>query len=175
MDLIDTMKIELDLIEKNRILSLLRPLNMLIVFLPVFFLENSYLTEIGILGKWSAFWLIVFFMQVGLIKRYKKIGKIILHPISINIKEGSNSSIFNLDNNLKIEMEYNGYRGQLANYKSPFQLPIFTKEGIGSLLIKVPEKKAKYFFVSNKDCTRKLIVLFSEYEKLAKKADLRID
>jgi hypothetical protein len=173
----NNIEIVFDLIKIKWGITILRPLNILLIFLPIYANDKIDLVKnTNFWGGWSLFWILVFIIQVLFLKRYKIIGQIKLINNSISIIENVSILFFNFSNqNLSIVFKYNGYKGERGNYESPLQIPIFPRDGIGSLFIIKEKLKYKYFFVSKKNNYEELTLLAELIRQTGNKVDLRFN
>ncbi|HAZ04764.1 MAG TPA: hypothetical protein DCY97_21745 [Marinilabiliales bacterium] len=148
--------IALKLIRINKILTFFRYLNAIFILLPIPIFAFQLTKIYGFWIVWYFVWIVLYIIQYYLLKRYKIIGTIILNADEIEIKENDNSNFkFYVTDSLRISIKYKGYKGQRGNYNI-LQLPIFTKEGIGSIVIYKGDEKFKYKFLADADVGNKL-------------------
>ncbi len=172
------MNIKFKLIRISWFKTLLRPLNLLLVFLPAYTHDKiDCLTETNFWGIWGAVWLVIFFIQIGLVKRYKVIGEIRINKDSISFDRGNSmSDMFTPDQKLEIYMEYNGYKGETEKYKClPLDLPVLNREGTGKIIIIRNNKRYAYRFVSPRNYSVSLKVFAEYYQKNGNKVDIIFD
>lgn len=154
------MRIIFKLVRIERKVYLLRIANVLLFLLPVFFpgLFSRILRDWHI-GFWYLALSVLLLVQIKFVKSYKIIGNIHLDSSIIRI-EFSRLTMKEIPlrecDSLKVK--YNGYKGQpLSNYY--LTLPIYTKEGIGSIEITKGGSEEKYYFLAQKDHTKQLKIL----------------
>lgn len=164
--------IELKLIKINKLINTLRILGVIMILLPVP-LHSIQITDMpDFWAYWFFVWLILFIIQYYLLKRYKIEGRISLSSEEIVISPyAENPKTFIIDTNLRISIRYKGYKYEKGNYQ-PYQIPIFSKEGIGTLIINNNDDYFRYNFLSEKNYNRNLIKLSEAMELKGCKCDV---
>lgn len=154
------MEIKFYLINLNWKVSLLRILNVSLFFIPFIFPEwFSTLYGDWNMGIWYIILAVLLLLQVKLIKRYQIIGNIQIDNKKIRIIVPQiEEKVIVLDECDSITIRYNGYKGQpLSNYF--LSLPLYTKEGVGSLSLVSDNKTEKYHLLAKTDCAKRLVKL----------------
>ncbi len=167
------MTLKYNLIKISVLKTLLKPLILAIAVLPLFF-DYDYIfilfnENIHLKGVWIIFFILLFLFQNLLIKRYTIIGGIEITNENITIKKEDGTELFfNNSDNLKIYLNYNGYRGE-DRYGKIFSI----SEGIGNIEISVNERKFKFNFEVKTDSYIILSKILKHYENLGCVIDIR--
>lgn len=169
------MNIILELIKVDKSKLLLRPINILLIFLPAFLIDKIKIFEnTYFLGGWSICFLVIFFIQTNYLNAYKIIGQIKFNENLIEVKKNNeNPILFKVFERLSICIEYNGFKGEKVKISNPLFIPIGSKDGIGELEIASENGKFRYKFLSEKNYYNAFIQVLNAYKKEGCKVDLR--
>ncbi len=123
----------------------LRPLNIVLIVAPMFFLDKI---NVDFYAYWMLSGIGIFILNINFLKTYKEIGRLIINTqkIELNFKNAKQVS-FNLTENIDVYIEYNGYKGAAEDYNI-LQMPITVKNGIGSIKIVKGDNIYKYKYVA---------------------------
>lgn len=157
--------------------TLLRPLNIVFIFLPIFLYDNiSFIKSRYFWGAWSVVSLILFFLQINFLTRYKITGIISIAKDKFEIKQEKGTLLtFLPSDKLNIYLNYKGYKGESEKYLNPMFMSISPKEGIGRLEIIKDNVKFRYDFLAEEDSYKRLVEILNLYKQTGNDVDLRKD
>ncbi len=176
--IISNMNVILSLIKINIYKVLLIPLNLIMYFLPLVVNYNPVLFSIegefvDLLGLYIVTNTLILVLQIIFIKRYSKIGRIVINEEKIEIEEENGTKINIIPSkNINIIIEYNGYKGE----ETGEIFPLYTyqiKSGIGKLEIVENGKYKEFKFVSEKNYLKLLEEIIEHHNKDGYYIDLR--
>lgn len=152
------MSVTFKLIYINKFLSLLRPITFVLAFLPLFFVKNMYSSFISV---WILFFMIMFFIQLFLVKRYKIIGTIKITEVKIEILHNNEGILsFFPSDKLRLFIRINGFRGESTQI-----LFITFSEGIGRLEIYNDNNRFKFDILAEKSFYKNLVEILNMYKQ----------
>ncbi|PKP11537.1 MAG: hypothetical protein CVU09_01530 [Bacteroidetes bacterium HGW-Bacteroidetes-4] len=160
------MIVTLKLIKISKVLTLLRPATIIIALAPLFLIEKIELLKgTNFDGIWMLIWLFIFVVQIKTIKRFNVIGQIRITQNNITITfDNKYTRLINITENLKISMNYKGYKGEDDKYNI-MQIPLFKREGIGHIEILTNNVMYKYSFVAQEKCAKRLAKFAEIYKQ----------
>jgi hypothetical protein len=157
--------VSLFLIKINKFITGLRILGIILIVIPIPFF---FLNQNKMLAFWASWFLIcafLFIIQYYFLKRYIIIGRITMDSDKIELLEHKgNSMCFFSEDKIKVYINYKGHKGHKGDYNE-LQIPLFTKEGIGTMTIQKGNAISKIKFLAVEDCGLKLKYFAKQFEK----------
>jgi len=181
--------VSLFLIKINKFITGLRILGIILIVIPIPFF---FLNQNKMLAFWASWFLIcafLFIIQYYFLKRYIIIGRITMDSDKIELLEHKgNSMCFFSEDKIKVYINYKGHKGH-KGHKGDYnelqiplftkegigtmtiqkgnelQIPLFTKEGIGTMTIQKGNAISKIKFLAVEDCGLKLKYFAKQFEK----------
>lgn len=158
--------VSLLLIRINKFITALRILGFVLIFIPFpffFFINNNAM--LAFWTKWFVLCFLLFIIQYYFLKRYTVIGRITIDPNKIEIMDNYKNNTFLLsEDKLRVNIIYRGYKGQKGDY-NPMQIPLLTKEGIGTIIMQKDDISNKFKFLAEKDYSNNLKNIANQFHE----------
>jgi len=134
---------------------------------------NCYCTKYA--GVWILVFIILFFIQIFFIKRYKKIGIATFYPNHIEIRIWKNEKkLFEINDSLKLKVNYKGFKGE-KELKYPIYVFLNNNEGLGKIQIENHKQKLIFDIILYKYDIQKLRKVFSFYDEKEAQTEIKFE